>query len=1527
MLIETKKLAALAAIVVVGSLLLVKNCFASANEYSLSQTINVAILRMPSSTIPGNSQSGSSPGASLPAPYIFDILNNRPDIKPPLWHLKNPMAPVAIDTEIESRFYNIYTANAQVLPNMAPYWEVDFNKISSAAQLAQFNLLYIRDDAPFTMTMAQRSILRQFVDCGGTLWIDSNMSQLGTSPKPTNSLPLANIFRVFFSGASTGATPATYHPITTSPYSFTPTQLAALGYGSNATSGQDGSLELVNSVSTPPTSPDTSEFQLLDGSMIAGDYGSGHVIIDGLGIGDYINEEPGAYLPSNTPGTTQFAYDQTAYSSVSDQNLEFLVDVISYATSSESPGGNPRGSNVQGGNVGGSVTSSWDYFNGTTSARIIPVGMATYGKFVYTTDNLGNLNCFDVNPPESIFTDAKNGDDGATDPVGSSYDLIWTVAYNGPATTTAYPISAPVVALVPYNGVNTPVVMIEDADGNVLGYPATYDPGPGGSAPSTLFKYPQTANSTAMNDLTGAPPAPCYYRGQIIAAQPQSSALGEVGVFDLSTTGENYSFPLDFGDWVQPLMAASIPSTDGQYNGNDIVGYAVLGEGVETFELGSRDEQLLYSAGSATNTGQSSYTSHASKGQTSSEVIYGAPEDTLGTSYPNDWLLDFNTALTGPTPVPPFYAVDTSAGPANASLITADEVGDTLYADYNLNIPGTAGTTPLRTEIQAEEANGQGGVGSLGLNNVQGASVGPDSTVYMTVNSPSAPSGTAYIESVTEQNPGDSHSNINWRFELNNQSDAKGVTYNFLGDAFFGAPVPTNNGVVYAVANDLLHGGVDVFAFNTHPEVGFTSPSFNGPYTISQTDEYGAGELVSSGGSQITGGNQFTSFGPGNTTPLRSNLYAPGTVNATQAIVNGTGQSQGGLLIDTAFNNSVPMLEWYTNIPAEQATSAPRLIGNYLYFGVSSSTTTPATASTVAVYDNPAGIGLSASEVDRGIAYNSDYRFVQFSTSRLPSINLPPVGTDKYIVTAGAGNALNQGGFEGLSYNTVLVADGNRLIEMDPAGNATWTLDSTQQTTPVGAAITGGPSPTFITAGGAETSVQLNRPSTVTQLNLNDYLIADTGNNRCVHADRLGNVLTQLTDSQGNTMTPTINGVTYGLEISSFSDPLGVLPAGQPLTLSRPNSVVTWLTYDYGSTGGTKIKAINVHYLIADTGNSRVLDVVDRYINSGASTNFVLGSVSDFHYLNWESHTTDVGGRPYDYTGAEPIFAAVGSTTPSYAIVYPDNSGSSSQYLNNQAVDIIAVESNKWIPSIVATGDGLSTVDQDSNGSSVLELDYANGQPYATVASGTPVGLINSVAYGTYPAAAGVQSVIPLRGLRSAIAVSINYSSTPPGVSQMVVADDDGVFSGTLSSASTNYAGALYPYTLDASYGATSVGWSFVQSDYTNAVTAYDSSLDATQPLTNPVANHMDYKSTSFVPASAIELTGNNYLIVNRGASQNQNAPGTAGQPDNGFGGNVFIVHATTSQTGPIDSLDGPMYGKPANTGPLSAPSFALQSY
>lgn len=142
---------------------------------------------------------------------------------------------------------------------------------------------------------------------------------------------------------------------------------------------------------------------------------------------------------------------------------------------------------------------------------------------------------------------------------------------------------------------------------------------------------------------------------------------------------------------------------------------------------------------------------------------------------------------------------------------------------------------------------------------------------------------------------------------------------------------------------------------------------------------------------------------------------------------------------------------------------------------------------------------------------------------------------------------------------------------------------------------------------------------------IDSLLAADTGNDRCVEFNASGNVIWELKD---------------------FQDPLGILPAGESLKLFGPMDVQRWIETE--TVNGVTL--YDVHTLIADTGNTRVLEIVDK-VNyqrgkfTADSYPFIPGQVAAdgttpirwYHVLVWSSQT-NAQGLKLKYKSAQRIF-------------------------------------------------------------------------------------------------------------------------------------------------------------------------------------------------------------------------------------------------------------------------------------------------
>lgn len=183
----------------------------------------------------------------------------------------------------------------------------------------------------------------------------------------------------------------------------------------------------------------------------------------------------------------------------------------------------------------------------------------------------------------------------------------------------------------------------------------------------------------------------------------------------------------------------------------------------------------------------------------------------------------------------------------------------------------------------------------------------------------------------------------------------------------------------------------------------------------------------------------------------------------------------------------------------------------------------------------------------------------------------PPAATTNMVVTG------TPTGISALDNQLTLIADSNRLLEVDAAASAVWSLDSTLTTGVAGGPLGG-------TGSMASQTAAISHPTVVRQVDPSTLLVVDTGNDRVMEIDRGGKIVTT---------------------IHSFSNDMQVLRPGDPLTLNQPvdaqvytenvptqtafsiTSRLTGVTYTY------KGQYLATHYVIADRGNYRAIEIVD----------------------------------------------------------------------------------------------------------------------------------------------------------------------------------------------------------------------------------------------------------------------------------------------------------------------------------------------
>lgn len=208
------------------------------------------------------------------------------------------------------------------------------------------------------------------------------------------------------------------------------------------------------------------------------------------------------------------------------------------------------------------------------------------------------------------------------------------------------------------------------------------------------------------------------------------------------------------------------------------------------------------------------------------------------------------------------------------------------------------------------------------------------------------------------------------------------------------------------------------------------------------------------------------------------------------------------------------------------------------------------------------------------------------------------------------------------------VADEGRIALFDPSGNVVY--DSQIQSS------TG---PSFGDTSAANLT-KFDRPSRVYPLNdSGDVLVVDTNQNRVLRMNPNGSV---------------------GRNLTSFAVDSAYIPAGykagDSLTFANPRDAATYVSEVFAANNSFSNKKpleYWVHYLVADQGNNRLVEIVDRY-EEDINTGNILGRVAEGTLL-WHSPAA-ISGKGYAYnslsrlqvgTGHFVVVAGIGGRSPS----------------------------------------------------------------------------------------------------------------------------------------------------------------------------------------------------------------------------------------------------------------------------------------
>ncbi|MCX6344878.1 MAG: PQQ-binding-like beta-propeller repeat protein [Armatimonadetes bacterium] len=345
--------------------------------------------------------------------------------------------------------------------------------------------------------------------------------------------------------------------------------------------------------------------------------------------------------------------------------------------------------------------------------------------------------------------------------------------------------------------------------------------------------------------------------------------------------------------------------------------------------------------------------------------------------------------------------------------------------------------------------------------------------------------------------------------------------------------------------------------------------------------------------------------------PIDWNTWGP--TSALTDLIGGSIPKPGTDCVDlTSWNNLlwyyVPPPEIVNGNPTSQNIhSSPVLIGNCVYFITDSGKLYAVDAETGETRGAPMDPFDSTN-----LTWAPNPKFVIWEEplgggGGSTTINLSPSGSNGVLMVP-MSNGLNA-----YANPTTLVADSNRLVEVDSSGNVSWSLDSVQLPVSVPTDATPGVSPL------PRRAVPINKPARARFTETGEILLVNTGSNMVCKTDKSGSISIQQIEM--------LSGARGWIRMAydHFTDPKQLLRPGQPLDLNNPTDALVWSESEEGANSQVAV----IHCIVADSGNSRVLDLVYRFNNLGQLMN--MGQDQDSGYylpeLNWVSNTESKAER------------------------------------------------------------------------------------------------------------------------------------------------------------------------------------------------------------------------------------------------------------------------------------------------------------
>ena len=1166
---------------------------------------------------------------------LFYWLDLRTDMKPAGWTFENPLSIIPGGTD-----------QAKADPD---YWLVS---LASARDLSDIDILYLPADGDFTLTTQDREKLRKFVDGGGVLWID-NSDEL--SPLDFQDSFFIQDLKFENAVGSYDIAVNRHHPLLTTPYWLTEDEINWMGYISSGGGSLGTQKCYVNpgyeagntwaSFADPPTSFDIL-FPIVENvgenspSVAANCYGSGRIIA----TANYVGRGCGNNYPYDLP------------------SLKLAYNLMAWASSWTDYRKNPRHSGYSVDTVGGTrLIKLWSLpeppTNGVESAPVIYKNIA-----FYTSED--TVYALDVFPSEDLDHDG-NPDDGLQDDrTRADYrgeDLVWY--WTGDGT-----LSSPTVITIQNPddpGATIEAVLVSASDGmaylleafpndagrlldttNVLlahdfGMDAAGEPWPplyvngwiyivGGNG--CLYAFNPSLEAWVDENPMATPPLPAFewtipksQGGQMPTATPKGGP--NFGFVTNSSTGavvgmvywctSNWSLSGDEPDQNDHVNGVPV------YVSNDRLKIRSVSSDIATCDIAYKGAQIsLFPEPEA----------FIKIGQDNPEPVDGTVE--IDPTNPSRLRVE-DSRITMDSMVYATYALDYGNElinvwpPMRRALEPRSSVSATS-SPATISILGSPAVATENLMFACCQAVGGGG-GEPGI--VHG--VFNDGNTQLT--------RWTYVMHADWDNPSSSGASSSVPVLPSVVIDEDGIPFEIeeLDPVF--SPAVAGEKVFAAVKGGAL------LCFKSDPDfvIRITeSAGFGGAGQSKRQSK----ELINPATGKrmsvkIWQPNLLTDV-PGSTVqPLQSAVSVPSEMidyqNGTISFdtfdrirMRGQGADiQQRYLLTPSFpvwifldNVEVPIdfstwgpsvrldptilpedndavdlsgwnnLLWYFVVPRDKATgirpaiqSPPIVIGNTVYFVTDDGT----------LYALDTETGKSTGERVEDTIWVEE-------VVDAPGMFAP----DTCASVAGSNGVLLVPGPDGLhayANATTLIADASRVVEIDGAGDVTWSLDSIIY-------------PASASAYPPERTSGVNKPSKVRYTDGGEILVVNSGANQVCKVSKSGRV--EMGGFAGGKMIRWI--------YDAFADPKRLMTPGQPTRLNAPTDALFWEEYEPGD-----IRAY--HCLIADSGNHRIVDLVYRFdgdvlINStvNPATGFTLPD------LNWVS-TTGAKSRRYVYNSIELV--------------------------------------------------------------------------------------------------------------------------------------------------------------------------------------------------------------------------------------------------------------------------------------------------